>query len=66
MAEKTKQYGRHEIVLNEEGPELAIDGTEIAVSDSDGTYWTPERPYEQYLSLEEIAKTLIDDDPEVW
>ena len=61
MAEQTIRYKNHEIVVDEEGPRLAVDGDEVDVNANKDRYWTPLRPYEEFLSLKGIAQTLIDD-----
>jgi len=61
MPEKTIHYRFHEIVVDDEVPELTINGTEVYIKEIGDKYWTPERPYEEFLSLEGMAQQLIDD-----
>lgn len=65
MVEETKRYGKHKILIDREEPRLVVDEVEIDVTENDGAYLTGRLPYEEFLSLEGIAKRLIDNEPEV-
>jgi len=60
MAEHALTHKGHSIVINDDPDEMtvSIDGEPLRVFGTEGRYWTPHQAYQQFDSLDDLARAV--------
>jgi hypothetical protein len=60
MAERALTHKGHSIVINDDPDEMtvSIDGEPLRVFGAAGRYWTPHQGYQQFDSLDDLARAV--------